>query len=124
MAIPEGLNLTIYKGDTFSFAFRLRSRTAYGSPGDYVSLDGATVKAQIRANEDATQVIAEFTCVIAEPQTDPANTGRVTLSLTPDITGATNFNDGMWDVQVTWPDNTVTTYLRGSVKVIKEVTRA
>ena len=122
MALPDSRNLSIYKGDTFSFSFRLRAKNSYGVPADYVDLTGATAKAQIRATEDSNTIIQEFTCVIPD-QTVPENKGKVILSISAADTGASGFVNGVWDVQLTWPDNTVRTYLRGTTQVIKEVTR-
>lgn len=123
MALPESRNLTIYKGDSFSFTFRLREREEDGTPGGYVDLTSVFVSSQIRANEDATTIIASFTSTIPD-QTVAGNKGKVTLSLDPTVTGNAGFVGGMYDVQLTYPDSTVRTYLKGGVTVIKEVTRA
>lgn len=122
MPLPVGKNLTIYKGDSFEFSFRLRARDANGDPAGYVDLSGCTAKAQVRASEDATSVMAEFTAEV--PVQTGEDLGRVTLSLTPAQTGDPTFQAGKWDVQLTWPDGAIKTYLSGSVAVTKEVTRA
>jgi len=121
MALPENRNLVIYKGDTFSLSFRLRQKQTSGAPGAYVDLTGCTPKAQIRATEDSTTVLQEFTATLGD-QTNVDTVGQVNLVISSADTA--NLSPGVWDVQVTYPDNTVTTYLRGSVTVTKEVTRA
>lgn len=121
MALPVGKNLSIYKGDSYEFSFRLRARAGDGTPGDYVDLTGCTAKAQIRQTEDSSTTIAEFTTEI--PTQNGDDLGRVRLSLTSGQTSASNFTGGKWDVQLTWPDGSVKTYLAGTVTVTKEVTR-
>lgn len=114
--LPVNRNLTIYKGDTFDFTFKLRTKGAFGAPGDYVDLTGATAKAQIRASQDDTTVMAEFTCSTGD------DTGSVSLQLSPTQTAALTGN-GVWDVQITFADGAIKTYLAGTTTVVKEVTR-
>ena len=122
--IPVSRNLTLYQGDSYSFTFRLRERSSQGDPGNYVDLTGVEAKAQIRQSESSSGVAAEFTATIPD-QTVAEDTGRVILSLIPAETAALNLTNsaGVWDVQLTFPDGTIKTYLRGGIKVIKEVTR-
>lgn len=122
MSLPTQVNFDVYKGDTFTWWFRLRDRLSSGAPGDYMDLTGATAKAQIRASEDAGTVLAEFTCTIGD-QSNSATKGKVTLSLTSTQTTALT-SSGVWDVQLTWPDDTVKTYFKGNANLVKEVTRA
>ena len=121
MALPVGRNLSIYKGDSYSFSFRLRGRNPDGTPGSYVDLTGCTAKAQVRATEDTSTVMAEFATQI--PTQTGSDLGRVNISLTSVQTEGAGFTGGKWDVQLTWPDGSVKTYLSGSVTVTKEVTR-
>lgn len=121
--LPVQRNLVIYKGDTFSFSFRLRDRTSTGELGNYVDLTGATGKSQIRLTADSASVIAEFDVTIPN-QSVAANKGRVNLYLSPETTGSSTFVNGSWDAQITFPDGTIRTYLHGTVTVMKEVTRA
>lgn len=114
--IPVGRNLTLYQGDSFDFTFRLRQKNSDGTAGDYVDLTGVTPKAQIRATQDDSAVLMEFTAALT------SNPGEVTLTLTPTQTAA--LANGVWDVQLTFPDGQVKTYLAGTIKAIKEVTRA
>ena len=119
--LPVSRNIQIYKGDSFALSFRLRSRDVNGDPSDYVDLSGCTAKAQIRETEDSSSIIAEFDAEV--PTQTGTDLGRVNLSLEPAVTGAAGFIAGKWDVQLTFPDGAVKTYLNGSVTVIKEVTR-
>ena len=111
MGLPAQQNLAIYKGDTFVFQFQLLTPES-----EVVDLTGVEVKAQIRATEDSGSVVAEFDA------SHDDDGGTVTLALTPLQTTAIVAN-GKWDVQLTFPDTTVKTYLRGDVVLTKEVTR-
>ena len=122
MALPESRNIDIYKGDTYGFSFRLRDRTPTGARGAYVDLTGCTAKAQIRSTEDTPTVLVEFTASIPN-QTVAENKGRVNLALTPAQTAALTFTKAVWDVQITFPDGVIRTYLKGAVTLTKEVTR-
>jgi len=123
MAAPGSYNLEIYQGDTFKVTVRLRSRNADGSLGAYLDLTGCTAKAQIRSTEASDTVIAEFVTEILDQTATP---GGVKLSLTHGVTAAlapTSAAGELWDMQITFADGTVTTYLRGGVKITAEVTR-
>lgn len=122
---PVVQDISIYKGDSFDFFFRVRNRvfdpaTQTYVPGTYVDLTSWTGKSQIRATEDTPTVIAEFTVTIANQATAP---GGVLLSLSPAITSGLPPTGGKWDVQLTNPTAEVRTFIRGSVLVTKEVTR-
>jgi hypothetical protein len=116
MALPVTKNLAIYKGDTYKFSFRLKEQSG---AQNYVDLTGCTAKAEIRPDHDSETVLVEFTTEVPTQTGD--DLGRVNLSLTPTETSAAA--SGVWDVQLTWPDGMVKTYLAESVVVTKEVTR-
>lgn len=117
MALPAQKNITIYQGDTYELIFRLKDTN-----GDYVNLTGCTAKSQIRATASTGTVAAEFTATILTQS--GATLGGVSLTLSAATTGALSLTTpGVWDVQLTWPDNTVRTYLAGTVTLTREVTR-
>ena len=116
MARPAKLDIDIYQGDTFELIFRLKTPA-----GSYVNLTGATAKAQVRATAATTSVLAEFTASVLTQTGDTL--GGVKLLLSSAQTTLLNAN-GAWDVQVTFSDGTVKTYLAGTVTLIKEITRA
>lgn len=115
--LPASRNLTIYAGDTFEMSVRLREKTVDGLPGNPVNLAGCTPKSQIRATEDSSTVIAEFSCAL---DTDPT-TGIINVSLAASTTAT--LVGGVWDLQLTFPDGKIRTYVKGNVSVQKEVTR-
>ena len=114
MSLPMEKNITLYQGDTFEMIFRLLTTSS-----EYVDLTGCTVDSQIRATKASGTVVETFLGEITDQDELP---GGVRLSLTAAETTLLTA-DGVWDVQLTWPDGTVKTYLGGSVTVVKEVTR-
>lgn len=117
MSLPIQKNISIYEGDSFFIKIRLRQRDQSGAPGPYVDLTDSFVKAQIRPDVNSSTVSADFSTE------HNGIGGEITLSLSPTQTAALP-PAGRWDMQVTFPDNTVKTYVRGSVEVQQEVTRA
>lgn len=116
--IPPSYPLEIYQGDSVNFYIRARSRTSTGGPGPYYDLTGAVPKAQLRVDPDSTPI--EFTVSLGDQTTER---GKINLSLTHTQTAALDSDTYVWDVQVTWPDTRVQTFVRGPVTLIKEVTR-
>lgn len=118
--LPTEFNIDVYQGDTFELTMRLKRRTALNTL-DYVDLTDADVKAQVRLLPSTGSVAAEFATDVPD-QTLEGNLGMFTVSLTP--TQTRTLPDGWWDVEVTFPDTKVRTYLRGTVTVLEEITRA
>lgn len=120
MALPVEKDITLYQGDTYMTVIRLRGRITSSAPRTYVDLTGCVGKAQIRATESSSVVIAEFTCTIPN-QTVATDKGKLVLSLNP--TQTTAATSGVWDVQITFTDNSVKTFVKGDVSVLPGVTR-
>jgi hypothetical protein len=112
MSLPAQKNISIYKGDSYTIVFTLKDPDTE----EPVDLTGVEVAAEIRATEDAGSALATFTCGHDD------DGGTVTLELSPAETTALTVN-GVWDVQLTFTDGWVQTYLKGSVTLVKEVTR-
>lgn len=112
---PAVYDLDVYKGDTCAFFVRLWEKTVDGVASNPVDLTGATAKAQIRIVPSALDVLAEFACEVT------TNPGVVKLSLPATITS--NLSPGVWDLEITFADGVVQTYLKGNVSVTNEVTR-
>jgi len=112
-ALPAELNLRLYAGDTFS-----RSMQFTDSNGTGLDISTWTLAAQIRKSPSDDIVLKSFTINV----TDAAE-GEFDISLTSTEVDA--LEDGVlhhWDLQAT-VSTTVTTYIRGSVKVDTDVTR-
>lgn len=123
---PATFNLTgdsaIYQGDNYDLSFRVRTLNADGTYGGYIDLTSYTsLKAQIRATAAAPQPQAEFTCTKGNQTTTP---GSVTLSLTTTQTAGLTAGTGVWDFEMVGTDGKKHTYMKGSVEIVAEVTRA
>lgn len=124
MTTPAPKDLTIYQGDSFDLLVRVKGRNAATGVMEYLNLTGVTPKAQVRANEAATQVLAEITCTITDQVATP---GGVLLHLDPAITqtiALTTTQKHKWDLQLQWSATEVRTVLKGNVSVESDVTRA
>jgi hypothetical protein len=125
LKLPIAEDITIYRGDTFEFFFRLRD-DEFAPNGSVISsvyrnLTGFVGKAEVRDLNKA--LLAEFSVTVAAHAVTP---GAVLCVLTPTQTrsfpvGGSNAI-GTWDVQLTSPAGKVKTYVRGSVYVVDETT--
>jgi hypothetical protein len=129
---PQAMRL--YQGDDKRYPFRVRYRNTDGTLGAAIDLTGCTAAAQLRADYETTETLATFLATVAPDQAG-ASRGIVTLSLTgaqtaaiqplpgtrPDAQGF--YPCGVWDVQITYPDGRVQTYLAADAVIRKQVTR-
>lgn len=125
--IPALKNLELYQGDSYNLFARFRSSvwdptTNTYVPGSYINLTGVTPKAQIRRDASATTPVVEFTYTLGD-QSNPNTVGSLSLILSHTQMATVPPGDYVWDMQLTFPDNTVSTYMAGSVTVTAEVTR-
>jgi hypothetical protein len=125
---PYAQDIEVYRGDFFSFFFRVYRVNPDGSQGAYEDLTGWTGLAQIRASENDASVIATFTFTPANQTTFP---GGVLLSLDETVTEtftlagqATSGKLGVWDVQLTNTLGEPNTYIKGAVMLEKDVSHA
>jgi hypothetical protein len=113
MALPLINNITLYRGDDFSYPVTIQVG------GVALNLTGATILSQIKVTtEDATPAVSFTVGSIV------AASGQFTLSLTGTQTAALTalLSGGVYDVQITL-GGVNTTYLAGSVTLTKDVTR-
>jgi hypothetical protein len=108
--IPGSYDLLLYRGDTWARRFRLWQDDAMTLP---VDLTGSTVAAEYRANTNDTNAVA-FDCAVTDPNI--VDVGWHTWVDCP--------LSGVWDMQVTFADGTITTYVAGRVRVTADVTAA
>lgn len=85
-----------------------------------MDLTGWTGRSQIRPNESSAVILGTFTVTIADQVAVP---GGVLLDMAPADTSLLPVTGGKYDVELTAPDGTVRTYLKGDVTVLPEVTR-
>jgi hypothetical protein len=109
--IPGQYDLQLYRGDTFKWIVKLWQDVKQTIPTD---LTGATPKAEFR-DKTAGTAIAALGCVLALPNT-------ITITMTAAAWATAPANGGIWDLQITMPDASVNTVLKGNVVVIGDVT--
>ena len=108
--VPASLNLSIYKGETWTEALRFKQN------GSVLPLTGMTMKAQIRPAKNSETLIAEMDCTVT------AALGLVELSLTAVETAAMNPGTYQWDLKATDSDDIVKYWVAGQVTVGGRVT--
>ena len=106
MPLPVTHNLFVYRGDTWSQVFRL---TRDGAPEN---LAGATVESEARAPDGTLTDL-----VIVVEDVDEA---RIRLSLPPGFPPSSY----QYDVEVTLASGDVTTWIKGSLMVMRDVTNS
>lgn len=108
---PANFALDIYHGDTERWQFKLWADDARTQP---IDLTGAVAKSQIRDKPGSATVVATLDCVITLP-----NVIDVTLT---SVQSFKLSSKGAWDLQLTYPDGSVTTAVAGPVTVTMDVT--
>lgn len=104
-------NIVIEKGADFYMSFRVTD-----DEDNVVDLTGATVTAHLREYAEADEYIAFTT-------THNGAGGKVTLTMPHEDTAQIGYTQGVYDVFVEFPDESVEKYLMGEVTVIPAVTR-
>jgi hypothetical protein len=112
---PGYYPLTLYRGDSYAWQFRVWENTEMTDPGD---LTDATAKAQITTRPGDPPVL-DMTCVVTLP-----NVIDMTLDAA-DWVGTDVPRTGAWDLQITWSTSgRVLTLVGGPVTVVQDVTVA
>jgi hypothetical protein len=106
---PLEANLVVYRGDSGRF------RVSVTEEGSNVDLSTAVWDADIRATFDDTAVLGTMTVTLVDAFT-------VEIFLPAAVSTALPPAGGVWDLQMTL-DGDVTTLLRGTVTVDKDVSR-
>ena len=114
---PASKDLTLYAGDTLEFSVTYKEGLSGSEVG--VDLTGATLAGSV-ATAAGVASAADFT-VTADADQD-ANPGKMSVALTAAESGGLTGTSYVWDLQITWADNTVQTILRGAVSVTQDVT--
>jgi hypothetical protein len=108
--VPSTYPLTIYRGDTARWQFRVWADAAKTTP---IDLTEATVKSEIRSNSGS--VVTALACAVTLP-----NTIDVELSAT--ASQALTTAPAHWDLQLTWDNGDVQTPVAGAVTLQQDVT--
>jgi hypothetical protein len=106
---PGKYTLTIYRGDSYRWQFKLWSDAAKTQP---VDLTGVTAKAELR-DKSGGAVLGALACVITQPNI-------IDASLAADDSAL--LKSGVWDLQLTYAGGDVSTVLAGPMTVTADVT--
>ena len=110
-------NFTIEQGTTLMKPFIWKD-----SDGVPVDLTGYTAKMQVRQSPQSGTVLLELSTSNGRITLGGA-AGTITLVLTAATTAAIAWRRGVYDIELTSGDGTVTRLLEGEIQVSKEVTR-
>lgn len=118
--LPAPSKLTLYRGDTRIWEDHFQvAPVAPATEGDPIDITGWEFLAQIRATEDATEVMATIDVEIVD-----AAAGTIRRILTAAEADKLVVGTAHWDLQAIHPDGTVRTYMAGRVRVTGDVSRA
>ena len=108
--VPFRYDLAIYRGDSYGWQFRLWQDQAKTIP---VVLTGASAAAQIRDRPDGTRIVS-MDCDITLPNIVAVSLSPASSQRVPD--------QGVWDLQLTFPEGQVATAVNGAVSTTLDVT--
>lgn len=108
------------RGDGFRMGFRPAHLDSNGNKVYDYNFTGWTGKAQLRRSVDSTTVLVEFTVQIADQVATP---GLVWVTATAAQTALVDEDSGVYDVQVKPPAGDPMTIARGTIKLIRDVSR-
>lgn len=108
---PGRLPLSLYRGDTYRWRFRLWDDVAQTEASD---LTGVTATAQIR-DRVGGNLITALDCTVVLPNIVEAVLTAANSALLP--------STGAWDLQLLYVSGDVATVLAGPVSVVADVTQ-
>jgi hypothetical protein len=113
----QNYDIQTRRGDTFGgvkFIFSLN-----GSP---VSLLGCDILMQVRQEADAQNIIMQFSTADSEITIGGVDNNEVTI-LPKVVPANAPARKCAYDVQITFPDSTIKTWVTGEFEILKDVTR-
>lgn len=118
---PANLDLTIYKGSTYSKLFQWKT----GTPATPVDLTGCTARMQIRKRVTDTEILESLTTENGMLTIYNEAEGRFRIDIPAAISAAYPFTSGVFDLEIVYPSPSTTVYrvLEGCFAAIPEVTR-
>ena len=111
MALPAEVHLDAYRGDSWAQTFRLKGIDPDTGLEEALDLTGCEVASAVR---DVAGAITPINVQVTLPPT----LGEVTIGLPPELE-AGKYG---YDVEVTEPTGIVTTWVRGRLNVVDDVT--
>jgi len=117
---PASLNLTVYKGSTFSQLIQWKT----GEPAVAVDLTGFKARMQIRKTANSSEILDSLTTENGRMSIYAPTEGRLRFDISASQSSGYEFNSAMYDIEVVSSDNeTVYRILQGCVSAVPEVTR-
>lgn len=110
--LPANFNLSIYRGDTERWQFKLWTDVKRTQPAD---LTGVTVSAMIRDKASGGTYSSPLTCITTLPNI-------IDMVMTADQSRNLPIIGGVWDLQLIYPSGDVKTVLKGVVTLTQDVT--
>lgn len=105
-------DITAYLGDTLNCAVTWKDAT--GTPIDFTS---CTALAQVKTKKSATTAVETFTITLGN------STNNIQFGLSASEVTALGVGKWVYDIQLTFPDTTVRTYIAGALEIIRDVSR-
>jgi hypothetical protein len=112
--MPGSYPLALYRGDSYSWQFRLWADTGKTQP---VDLTGATAKAEVHYLPGGTDILA-MVCTVTLPNIIDMHLPAAAWDTFPFQTAS----KPMWDLQVTYPGGDIVSYLAGPVTLTADIT--
>lgn len=117
---PASVDLTIYKGSTFSRQVQWKT----GTPALPVNITGCTLRMQIRGKITDASVILSLTTENGGIVITDAVNGKFSVVIEASASTAVAATSGVYDLEIVMPDTTtVYRLMEGSVTLVPEVTR-
>lgn len=117
---PANIDLTVYKGATFSKGFQWKT----GSSPVPVNLTGCTARMQIRKNVNDENILDTLTTENGKLSIEDAVNGKVRINISAAASSAYTFTSGVYDLEIVFPSTgRIERIIEGCFSAIPEVTR-
>jgi len=116
---PANIDLTIYKGSTFVKIIQWKT----GTPAVAVDLTGCTARMQIRKNPCDSVVLDTLTTENNKIVITDARDGKFEIRISAEISSAYSFISGVYDLELVFPNGTITRVIEGGLTAVPEVTK-
>ena len=115
---PQNEPLYLYRGDTIVASFDIEN--ALGAKED---LTGCSVLMKVKATPESSDVLFTFdTEIDLEIDGDTVIKSRIIATIVAGDWATIDWNEGVYDIQVTYPSGIVQTFAYGTISVPKDVT--
>lgn len=121
MAMTNKLNLTIIQGATWRYVLQLKAGPTANAPP--LQLGGYSARMQVRSELASPDPLINLTSQPGGGITIGPLTGELALHISDTDTAALNFDQAVYDLELTAPGGDVTRVLQGKVLLSLEVTR-